>query len=356
MDWVNLFNTRLEECEKLPPGKVQLLQLFHENRISTDIFFFVMCDKCMKSTKVQSDQKKGLKCSHCDESLKTNETNFFVILPVEEQIKQSVKNNWTEISEFKTSDDKDYISDAHDGTILREVLNHYKDSDINVLSLCLNVDGANKFKSNSLSVWPIQLMQNYLPPHVRFLQKNIILNGLYYHKCNEDKELNFHQFLRPLIAEINQLKEKPIVMEIEGEQYQFKPVVTHCAVDLPAKSKLQQMKQFGGYDACSYCLIPGEKILIEKPKSKQKSNKKPPKKSVTRTTMKINKASNTKEKTEPEQKSKYFVRYVEGNGPYKLRDEIETLETMLAASTFDGKKCIDGVKGKVETLHFRLAR
>lgn len=338
MDWINLLNTRLEDCEKLPPGKVQLLKLFRENRNLTDIFFFVKCDKCRKSTKVQPDEKKGLKCTHCDELLKTNETNFFVILPIEKQIVHSVKTNWTEISEFDTSGDKksESFADAHDGTILREELNYYKDSDINVLSLTLNVDGANKFKSNSLSIWPIQLMQNFLPPHIRFLPKNIILNGLYYHKCKDGEELSFHEYLRPLISELNMFKRDPISMEIEDENYKFRPIITHCAVDLPAKSKLAEMKQFGGYDACSFCEIHGEKVLIEKPKSNTK-----PKKTT--------KTSGTEATTESSKKPKHFVRYVESNCSYKLRDEVETLEKMLAASDFDGKEFIDGIKGTVKS-------
>lgn len=246
-DWVKLLNTRLEDCEKLPQGKVQLLNLFRENCDLLDIFFFVKCDKCRKSTKTQPDQKKGLKCSHCDELLKTNETNFFVIIPIEKQIVQSIENNWAEISKFDTSDkNSNSYTDVHDGAILRSVLKQYEDLDINILSLCLNVDGANKFKSNSLSVWPIQLTQNYLPPHIRFLPQNIILNGLYYYKSSDDAELSFHEYMLPLVNELNQLKRDLISINIEDEQFKFKPVITHCAVDLPAKSKVQETKQFGG--------------------------------------------------------------------------------------------------------------
>lgn len=337
-DWVKLFNTRLEECEKLPEGKVQLLNLFRENRDLFDIFFFVKCDQCQKSTKVQSDQKKGLKCAHCDVLLKTNETNFFVILPIEKQIVRSIEQNWAEISKFVTSDDTKSKSfgDAHDGAILRSILNSYKDSDVNILSLCLNVDGANKFKSNSLSVWPIQLTQNYLPPHIRFLPQNIILNGLYYYKSGDGAELSFHEYLMPLITELNRFKQDFISMDIEDENYKFKPIITHCAVDLPAKSKVQETKQFGGYDACTYCEIPGESVLIEKSKTKGNGNVRP--------TMKINKQLKTKSTAKVE-KPKKFVRYVEGDCTHKIRDEVETLEKMLAAN--NGKESIDGIKGKI---------
>ncbi len=363
-DWTDVINTRLELCDQLPTGKVQLINLILEKQHDlVDIFFFVTCDKCCKSTKVPSDEMKGLKCSYCDQLLKKNETNFFVILPIEKQILQSLEDNWSEINKFWTdisesdSSDKIFYTDAHDGAILRNVLNEYKESDVNILSLCLNVDGANKFKSNSYSVWPIQLVQNYMPPYMRFIPQNIIVNGLYYHKAKSDKPLNFLEYLRPLIDELNALKRNPISMEVDGDHYQFKPVVTHCAIDLPAKSKLQETKQFGGYDACTYCEIRGEKILLQKPKSTVKPKTNPQK------TLSTNAKHKAKPKTNPpkkntvttanepdteinaEKKPKYAVRYVEGDCKYKLRDKIETLKKMLAASEFDGNKPIDGIKG-----------
>lgn len=337
-DWVKVINTRLEDYEKLPEGKVQIMELLRENQHNLiDIFFFIKCDKCRKGTKVQADQKKGSKCDHCSANLKTDETNFFVILPVEQQIVQSVHMNWsainkhwTEINERETneaSDTKSY-TDAQDGEILRNILAEYKDSEVNILSLCLNVDGANKFKSNNYSVWPIQLIQDYLPPYMRFIPQNIILNGLYYQKSGEGAELDFHSYLQPLIDELNALARNPISLEIEGVHYKFKPIVVRCAMDLPAKSKVQETKQFGGCNACTYCHIPGKRVLIENLKTTKKSSK-------------------TKTK-ETSGKAKFGVRYVEDGHPYEIRDEIETLEKMLAASENEGKKPIDGIKGNVQ--------
>lgn len=331
-DWVQLLNTHLEDYEKLPPGKVQLQNLFREHCDAVNVLLFIKCDKCAKCTRVQSDQKAGSKCLHCETLLRTKEANFFVIVPVEEQIMRSVKKNWRSISEFDTSDrnDKSY-RDVHDGEVLRKVLDAYEDDDINILSLCLNVDGANKFKSNSFSVWPIQLMQNYLPPHMRFLPNNIILNGLFYHKANSGNELNFHTYMRPLIEELNRYKESPLSMIINDVDYKFKPAITHCAVDLPAKSKLQAIKQYGGYKACTFCEIPGELVVVDTPKPTKK-----PKRAT----------ENTKKKSDGQRKPKQFVRYVEGYIQYKARDEVETLKNMLAASKLDGKESIDGVKGE----------
>ncbi|KAG4074692.1 hypothetical protein HA402_008790 [Bradysia odoriphaga] len=339
VDWVKLLNTLLEDCQKLPSGKEQLLELFRESSELPDIFFFVKCNKCQKRTKIQSDQKHGLMC--CGEELKTTETNFFVIMPIESQIAQSVKENWDKINNLDTSGNNlDSYGDVHDGDILRNVLNDYKESDINILSLCINVDGANKFKSNSFSVWPIQLMQNFLPPHLRFLPENMILSGLYYHKSKDDNQFSFHEYMRPLIDELETLSRDLITICMEGDDFYFKPVITHCAVDLPAKSKIQETKQFGGYNACTYCEIPGERVLIEPLKSTTKTNRRKlkPKKSITMST----KTQSNSSTTESNKKPRYGVRYVEDGHQHKLRDEIETLEKMLTAAAQN--ECIDGIK------------
>lgn len=136
-DWVKLLNTKLEDCEKLPTGKVHLLKLFNEYCDVVDIFFYVKCNKCPKVTKIQSDRRNEHACSGCDNSLKTTETNFFVVIPVEQQIVRSVEKNWKEISEFDTSDkNSKFYSDAHDGSILRDV--HIATENL-TLTFCLYV-------------------------------------------------------------------------------------------------------------------------------------------------------------------------------------------------------------------------
>lgn len=314
-DVMDLFNEDREDCAKLPAKKKSILKLFRENRDLIRIIYMVKCDKCSKIFKIDSESTEKVKC--CEKSLKKCEENFFVYMPVEDQISRNVKSNWSYIKNFETTGSKgDSYSDAYDGEVLRKVLEQYKDLDVNVLSLCLNIDGANKFKSNTVSLWPIQLTQNYLPPEIRFQTHNIIVAGLYYGKV----KLNCRDYLLPLVRELNYLKKSEIQLKIEDDNYTFKPIITHCAVDLPAKSMLQEIKRFGGYSSCSYCKIPGELVLIQPKKSKKML------------------AKNSKE-IEP----KKFVRYVEGSETHELREEVETLKHMLVASK--SKSDVDGIKG-----------
>lgn len=325
-DIMELINESREECDKLPTVKKKIMKLFREHRDLFDIFYFVDCGKCNIYNMIDSESTNSLKCKRCDSVLNTKETNFFVSMPIEQQIIKSLRDNWAYISKFDTTGKKGTYSDAHDGAILRNILNQYIDSDINILSLCLNLDGANKFKSNVLSVWPIQLSQNYLPPSIRFLPDNIIVAGLYY----SNKKPNCQDYLLPLVNELTSLKEQKIKMEIENVLFIFEPIITHCAVDLPAKSILQETKQFGSYDGCTYCEIPGELVEIRKLNSDDDNKKK---------------NKNTGNKKNQTCGSNKFVRYVEGSGSYKLRDEVETLEKMLAVFSSTNKKAVDGVKG-----------
>lgn len=316
---MELLNDQREDCEQLPTHKKQILKLFREGKDMIKVFYFIRCALCNKIFEKDSENLEQVKC--CDKILKKTETNFYIYVPLQKQIVQSINNNWQDIKNFDTTskDDNSIFSDAHDGDVLKEVLKLYENQDLNILSLCVNVDGANKFNSNLASLWPIQFTQNYLPPKTRFLPDNILVAGLLY---VEDK-FDFREYFLPVVRELHNAKHRNIVMTIEHEVYTFKPIVTHCAVDLPAKAKLQETKQFGGYNACSYCEIPGEQIT------------------VTRST------KNTKKKKQggnDQAKQVKKVVYPERDRSYPLRNEQDTLNKMLAASST--KDDVGGIKGK----------
>lgn len=336
-DVMELLNDNRETCDKFPTCKKSILEMFHDKRDLFDVFKFVKCGKCQKITKIDSHVHKS-NCVRCNAAIKTTETNFFIGIPIEQQIKKSVRENWSYISKFDTSgdDNSQSYSDAHDGKILKDLLKQYAESDVNILSLCLNLDGANKYKSSVLSVWPIQLVQNYLPPSIRFLPHNIIVAGLYYHQ----KKPDCFEYMLPLVNELIELSQRKITMDIDGEEFVFKPAITHCSVDLPAKSLLQAIKQYGGYESCTYCDIVGESIVIGKTSDCDDDK--------TRKTQKTRKKNqNIKTDTIPVKKESKFVRYTEGSQQCAMRDEFETLEAMLAASTSTSGEAVNGVKGKI---------
>lgn len=323
-DLMGLLNFNRDLHDQLPTHKKQILKMFREGKDMIQVFYFIRCDKCRRIVEKNSEDMEKVMC--CGVNLKKTETNFMVYMPLRKQIDQCIETNWKYIQNFDTTMQDDSISDAHHGEILKAVLKKYESSDINVLSLCVNVDGANKYNSNNLSLWPVQFLQNYLPPKIRFLPDNILVSGLMY---TEDK-FDFREYMLPLINELKNLNDDKIVKSIEGEKYTFKPVVTSCAVDLPAKSKFQETIQFNGYDACTYCEHPGEQILVTCKKSKKK------------------KQSSSKQ----EGKQIKCVRYTEGGHRYPLREEEETLKKMLVASS-SNSKVVDGIKGELIQRNIR---
>ena len=67
---------------------------------------------------------------------------------------------------FEKPSHPDVIEDIYDGTIYKE-LNSFFDNPYNI-SLNLNYDGAPKFKSSNMQVWPVQFSINELPPVMRY--------------------------------------------------------------------------------------------------------------------------------------------------------------------------------------------
>ncbi|KAG4071204.1 hypothetical protein HA402_001194 [Bradysia odoriphaga] len=233
---------------------------------------------------------------------------------MQEQLSRSIKNNWSYIEEFDTSSNEDgSYSDVHDGEILKNILKQYENQELNILSLCLN------------------FIQNFLPPRIRFQSHNIIVTGLLY--TESEANLNFRDYLLPLVYEFSGMKENNLCVNINGQDYVFKAIISHCCVDLPAKSKIQETKQFGGYDACTYCEIPGEKVKIGR----------------------SNDGDKRKKGSRIQKKPVECVRYVEGDFEHPLRDEVETLKRMLIASgENDAVNGIKDVSCLVAFEHFNI--
>lgn len=67
---------------------------------------------------------------------------------------------------FKQHLEDGYMLDIYDGCVYQE--QHEFFSDPYNISFSLNYDGAPKFKSSNMQIWPIQLCINELPPKLRY--------------------------------------------------------------------------------------------------------------------------------------------------------------------------------------------
>lgn len=67
---------------------------------------------------------------------------------------------------FKSVSTNNPLCDIYDGLIYRERSNFFSNP-FNI-SLTINYDGAPKFKSSNMQLWPLQLCVNELPPFIRY--------------------------------------------------------------------------------------------------------------------------------------------------------------------------------------------
>lgn len=251
-----------------------------------DITYHFRCKKCNNTVQKGAGTSKAI-CV-CGEIVPSG-SDFFVYIGVEKQIIRSLQVHSTEVMTFRqnlmdNSEDDGWYSDVWDGQILRNIK---ADESSILLSLLLNTDGASPNKCNSKSIWPIQLIQNYLPPSIRFKIENIIVCGLYYGSGDPDMQ----DFFEPLIKEFQLFEAKKLTMEYENQTYVLRPMVTHASLDLMAKAKVQHIQLFNSSNACTFCEHPGESV--------------------------------------PGKKNKAYIRYVATDTPYGYRTHEETLETML---------------------------
>ena len=68
------------------------------------------------------------------------------------------------------------LNDLYDGNLYTE-RSEFFSSPYN-LSLTLNYDGAPEFKSSTMQIWPVQMMINELPPHLRYKLQNCVSSGM----------------------------------------------------------------------------------------------------------------------------------------------------------------------------------
>lgn len=219
---MTLINEKPENCPKLPTQKVQILKLMKKPG-NIDPVYNTHCPTCNEFTENRSMKNDQRICCNCETELRPNETNYFVSLPIEKQIKQSITNKWRYLEERADSNVVGNITDVCDGEIVKEISEKFNCSDTTICSLSLNFDGASRYKSNNLSIWPIQLVQNFLPPSIRYHRENIIIAGLYYGKHKPD----CLEYFLPLINELKRFVDRNIEMQLHGIHIRYKGIATN---------------------------------------------------------------------------------------------------------------------------------
>lgn len=287
---------------KIPTTKYLIFKEFlHDS--STDVNKHIFCSHCKNYTSYPYGNWNEPKCDSCGDDLSKNDF-FFVHISVENQLKEIVQcyfDNIKTYGQMISNKICENICDVYDGDVLKNIksLN-------SIYSLTLNTDGLVMQKSSKCSLYPVLLICNFLPPQIRYKEKNMIVAGLYYGVSKPD----FVKYLDPMIREFKKLSEIGFIYR--NEIYQF--IVSHATFDLPMKSVMQNIRQYNGYNACYYCEHPGEK-------------------------------------------TQNGVRYVNTSQPYALRNHENMV--LLTEKVIKTGKVLSGIKGISPMLgfkHFDIAR
>lgn len=171
-DVLSLINN-IFQSPVLPESKYMFNKIFPKHVVPKYHFY---CENCQ----VYVDDTSLITCSNCENQINYNtdkSSNFFITLPIDEQIEANIKRNFHNIMKSNESESNDLV-DIKDGI-------NYKRYDClqngRPITLSFNTDGINVFKSKSKgSLWPIQFVINELDPHVRFKPENIIVCGFWF--------------------------------------------------------------------------------------------------------------------------------------------------------------------------------
>lgn len=248
LDILRLLQKFPDNTYDFPTTKYKLFQRFPGN---LDVYCHVKCQSCGVFSEHLAKSEKYT-CSQCRKILIRKQTEFFTCIKLKPQLENQIKKHWNHITKYADNQmaGHDTMKDVQDGLIFKRIHNLCIDG--MPLPLMLNTDGANKFKSNRNSIWPILLVQNYLPPNLRYQRPNVILVAIHY-----GKKPDLKAYFKPLICELKSLFEKGLTIKLNDVNKTFKPYIMSICVDLPAKAMVLNQNQYNGYYSCGYCLHPG---------------------------------------------------------------------------------------------------
>lgn len=180
-DLLLLVNTILG-VKTLPASKYLFLKMFSKYYNPRYNFF---CKICLTATgshayisddSIQSFRCINSNCRHLNTFDWGNDSNYFITFPLTQQLKETIlKNSEDFIAERSSNIDK--ITDFHDGLLYRNKPKIERKE----ITLILNTDGVQIFKSKSKSLWPVQLIINEINRKNRFLIKNMLVVALWFH-------------------------------------------------------------------------------------------------------------------------------------------------------------------------------
>lgn len=175
----------------------------------------------------------------------TSDKCYTILLPIEDQVKFFVKHHGIKKNNIDV-DQSNMKGDVYTGNRYNKYVEE-KPINEHTITIQLNIDGAQKFKSSKYGFWPFMGIVNETSYKTR--RSNVILLAIWF----GNKKPPASVFLDPCVELLDKIFS--IGIDCNGEKYLIKPVIV--TVDSVARPVLRNTLQFNGKFGCDFCLHPG---------------------------------------------------------------------------------------------------
>ncbi|KAK3919201.1 Xin actin-binding repeat-containing protein 2 [Frankliniella fusca] len=245
----------------LPKSAFLLDKILYSKTGYTNIFF---CTECTQELGIFDNKvHKTVTCPNID--CKTvnhigdlTKATYLVRYDIVTQLQNllddvQIRNKLLEPRDAVKLSPQDLLSDIYDGQCYREFASTIP-MDEKVVSFTFCTDGSPLSSSSNLSIWPIFLSVNELPPALRM--KNLLLGGLWFGLKKPPMDL----FLKPFAEHMQSLSTNGFNLFFNDNAYPMKAYAIACCVDAGARGAVQGLNTHSGYYSCNWCEHPGEFI------------------------------------------------------------------------------------------------
>ena len=194
----------------------------------------------------------------CNSSL-VKSGHTFMYSPIEKALQMLLRQNFVSMLQYIAKDRyAGVLTDVLDSKRYGEVgempfPSFTEGSSIRRITIQLNIDGLEVSKSSNSSLYPVMIIVNELPPHLR--QRNMIVPFLF----RKHDSVDFtDSLLKTLVQELNSLFLNGVLWEDLNGFIHRTQVVSFCVcTDSMMKFKLLGIKSPSGYSSCPNCLESG---------------------------------------------------------------------------------------------------
>ncbi|KAK3107405.1 hypothetical protein FSP39_013796 [Pinctada imbricata] len=164
-------------------------------------------------------------------------------------------DNFKKVTAIK-SHNPNHLGDINGGLLYKEMKQpggFLWPANNNNITLTCFTDGVPLFKSSKVSLWPLYLVINELPPAERFLRKNMMVWGIW----QGNDKLRMNTFLYPFVQDLQKLHSEGFTFNDGPKKKSGKALLVIATMDLMARAPVLNMMHHNGECGCIYCETPG---------------------------------------------------------------------------------------------------